>query len=151
MSYLTDRRNLNKIDKINRTAAARMKEIDAQAAPLINESKVAAAQEKANAWLSQFCYVPPVTRPLTFEHVKAFLPTMEAAEAKLDAEINRPVSEMTNESVLKAFEDYYAVVEEGIVALHKDTADRNSLSTLQSAYRRKDQFVKILRKFIGDK
>lgn len=82
---------------------------------------------------------------LSFANVKSFLPIMEAAEEKLDADLDKIKG---NADCNQAFEEYYAVVEKGILALHADTADRNSLETLQSVYRKSHSFAKILREFL---
>lgn len=85
------------------------------------------------------------TRELTWENVKAFLPTMDAAEETLDKELDAVQCQADVEA---AFNKYYAVVEEGIKALHADTSDRNSLTTLQSVFRQCNSFSKTLRGFL---
>lgn len=85
------------------------------------------------------------TKPLTWENVTAFLPKLDAAEVALDKELD---AASDSKAVHAAFDRYYAVVEEGIAALHADTSDRNSLTTLQSVYRRSNNFGAVLRGFL---
>jgi len=73
------------------------------------------------------------------------MPTLEAAEAELDAALDNPEVVHDNASVLQAFAKYDAVVELAIAALHEDTKDRNSLSTLQASYRGCTRFSCVLR------
>jgi hypothetical protein len=86
-----------------------------------------------------------LTRKLTWENVKAFLPTMDAAEVTLDKELDAVQCQADVEA---AFNKYYDVVEEGIKALHADTSDRNSLTTLQSVFRKSNSFAATLRSFL---
>lgn len=87
-------------------------------------------------------------KPLTWDNVREFLPTMDAAEVKLDADLEKVQSQKDVET---AFAAYYAVVEEGIKALHEDTKDRNSLTTLQSVFRENNRFSSVLRHFMEGK
>lgn len=87
-------------------------------------------------------------RELTWEHVKAILPKLEAAEAQLGTDLDAVTSEA---DVDAAFAKLKAVTIEAITALWKDTDDRNSLDTLM-IFQDYISFSKTLRRaFMGEK
>ena len=72
---------------------------------------------------------------------------MDKAETDLTVALEKVTCDA---DVFAAFEAYYVVVEQGITALWLDTNDRNSLTTLQSVYRKKWRFGDLLRRFMEE-
>jgi hypothetical protein len=90
----------------------------------------------------------PPTRVVTWDHVRAFLPTLMAAEAQLSVDLD---AAQTAKDVEAAFAKLKAVTIEAITAMWKDTDDRNSLDKLM-IFQDSISFSKILRRdFMGEK